>query len=101
MPLSHITSDHPQVSNVLPHDSFRLRLDLQTLQWILGTRYRVLERPSPNVLYGRGDRGRFVLEGGERHTTERRRGGRAGKKRSEFGDLGRRKVPYFLAVVDL
>lgn len=101
MPLPHITSDHPQVRNVLLHNSPRLRLDLQALQRIWGTRHRVLESFSPNVFYGRGDRERCVLGGGERHTTEWRCGGRRREKRSKFGDLGRRKVPYFLAVVDL
>ena len=56
---------------------------------------------SPDVLYGRGDRRRFVRERSKWHTTEWRRGRRRGEKRGKFGDLGRCKVSYFLAVVDL
>ena len=101
MPLPYITSDHPQVSNVIPHNSPRLRLGFQALQRIWGTRHRFLESFSPNVLYGRRDRRRFVLEGGERHTTEWRCCRRGSEERGKFGDLGRCEVSYFLAVVDL
>ena len=100
MSLPHITSDHPQMSNVLLHNSSRLRLDLQALERIWGTRQRVLKSFSPDVLYRCKDK-RFIIHGRERHTAEWRRGRGGGEERGKLGDLGRCEVPNFLSVMDL